>query len=131
MLWPSFLFFLIFLIFLIFISFHVYGLINNNIGNNSSLPANISKIITILERFEYIEKRVSSWSYDIKPRTNIIQCCNNCRKIACKIKLSIRNDQYRKHQYKCICDHINIDPSNNFMFYNSSVEFDLTYRSWM
>ena len=41
MLWPSFLFFLFFLI---FISFHVYGLINNNIGNNSSLPANISKI---------------------------------------------------------------------------------------
>ena len=130
MLWPSFLFFLIFLIFLIFISFHVYGLINNNIGNNSSLPANISKIITILERFEYIEKFPVGPTI-LSPGTNIIQCCNNCRKIACKIEVINRNDQYRKHQYKCICDHINIDPSNNFMFYNSSVEFDLTYRSWM
>ena len=122
MLWPSFLFFLFFLI---FISFHVYGLINNNIGNNSSLPANISKIITILERFEYIEKFPVGPTI-LSPGPILFNVATTC-----KIEVINRNDQYRKHQYKCICDHINIDPSNNFMFYNSSVEFDLTYRSWM
>lgn len=130
MLWPSFLFFLIFLIFLIFISFHVYGLINNNIGNNSSLPANISKIITILERFEYIEKFPVGPTI-LSPGPILFNVATTAVKLLVKSKLSYRNDQYRKHQYKCICDHINIDPSNNFMFYNSSVEFDLTYRSWM
>ena len=88
MLWPSFLFFLIFLIFLIFISFHVYGLINNNIGNNSSLPANISKIITILERFEYIEKFPVGPTI-LSPGPILFNVATTAVKLLVKSKLSI------------------------------------------
>ena len=127
MLWPSF-YFSIF--YFLFSFFHVYGLINNNIGNNSSLPANISKIITILERFEYIEKFPVGPTI-LSPGPILFNVATTAVKLLVKSKLSIEMISTENHQYKCICDHINIDPSNNFMFYNSSVEFDLTYRSWM
>lgn len=39
-----------------FYFFHVLGANNINIGNNSNLPANISKINTILETSENCEK---------------------------------------------------------------------------
>ena len=81
-------FVLFFLIFLIFISFHVYGLINNNIGNNSSLPANISKIITILERFEYIEKFPVGPTI-LSPGPILFNVATTAVKLLVKSKLSI------------------------------------------
>ena len=63
-------------------------MINNNIGNNSSLPANISKIITILERFEYIEKFPVGHTILI-PGTILFNVATTAVKLLVKSKLSI------------------------------------------